>query len=276
MFVDKSEEMCYTAAWQKARQIMKKQGEIQMKKLLAILLALTFAAGCLSGCGGNKTDGSSDKSSSQASNAESAAASESDASDAGVSSEDEDYGWGDVQTVYDRGWMEVKDGDSILEPFSFQIANSNSFKLDDMGNTGVYPDGLNNGICTVVSLMNEYDNKDFDEKNLPADFAKKAAREHGMFRDTEFQVISSEKKQINGNDMIRYLGTCKYDEHTTTFCAYATRLKKTGNVLAWLVLDYDRGDTPIKAPKNYDKRQELINYHADKMAQSFKYEPDEK
>lgn len=235
-------------------------------------MAAAMLAAALTACGEKNTDGGSKETASQASDAESSAVSESDASDTDVTSEDEDYGWRDVETVYDYGWKHVDDNE-ILEPFSFEIANGINFMLDDMSRTGMYPDSLRNGILTLVSLM--YDNNDFDENNLPAEFEKNASRETVKFYGADFTVISSEKKQINGNDMIRYLGTCKYDERTTIFCAYATSLKKTGNVLAWLVMDYDRGDKPANAPKNYDNRQELINYHADKMAQSFTLEPEE-
>ena len=249
-----------------------------MKRVIVLLLISILSLACVAGCGeetksksevsskASVTDISSKTGTSSISESESSTKEDYTNTDTDSSSSDSEKWWDtpefDLRT---RVKTISKSGDS-----AYFVIGGHELIYDSLSLTACA--SHNDGTVWAISGFYGEDDSDFNETKFPGDFRsiQTAIKTYSSIRyaKSEFNIVSSEKLEIHGYEMIKYRGTVlinkgREHEQNTTFVGYATKLKSNGATACWVTID----DKENRYHTN--ETESLIDGQADRMAFSF-------
>ena len=223
-----------------------------MKRVIVLLLISMLSLACVAGCGGETksqsevsikasvTDISSKTGKSSISESESGTKEDYTNTDTDSSSSDSEKWWDtpefDLRT---RVKTISKSGDS-----AYFVIGGHELIYDSLSLTACA--SHNDGTVWAISGFYGEDDSDFNETKFPGDFRsmQTAIKTYSSIRyaKSEFNIVSSEKLEIHGYEMIKYRGTVlinkgREHEQNTTFVGYATKLKSNGATACWVTID---------------------------------------
>ena len=243
-----------------------------MKKTVALILISVLSLSCAAGCSEENISQLSDNNTSSIKGSVNVSKVEND-----IDTEESSVNY-DTESSDDDNWWDIPEFKNYTrmqtgssgEYAYFVLCGNNSMKYDKLSLTAAR---LNDdGTLMVASGFYEDGDSDFEETRFPGNFSSMQTALTRYFSkkyfNTEFNLVSGEKVEIHGYEMIKYRGNAIINkggdhESNTIFVGYATRLKKNGGTACWVVLD-DK-----KSEYHTDKTEALVEETANSLALSF-------
>ncbi len=244
-----------------------------MKKIIALLLISMLSLSCAAGCG-EENSSQSGVNDTSATGTASVSVNTNDSStkenstnpDTENNSSDSDNWWDAPEFASQTRVKTI----SKSEESAYFVICGHELIYDSLSLTACA--SHDDGTVWAISGFYAEDDSDFNETKFPGDFhsMETAIKTYSSIRyaNSEFTVVSSEKLEMHGYEMIKYKGTVLINkgreyEQNTTFVGYATKLKANGATACWITID-DKENR-----YHTDETESLIEKQADMMAFSF-------